>query len=131
MKKILAEGLCSTNGKGLWSDHVVKDLPVKLFTHGEFMEDRGTMWGSLHVVFRKKDWNINKHGLIYTDDKFVRDIRKVLKKAGYKHCTKNDIGYSEQGRQGLNYVDFDIGHKLCQEIRSKGFKVKIWSFNND
>jgi hypothetical protein len=124
--KIIAKGVCSTNGKGIWSNHVVKNIPVILIPEDEFMLDGNELYGHLQAHFSKKDWDVNKHGLIYTDDRFKKDIRKVLKVNGFKNY--HDIGYSEQGMQGANYVDFDIGNNLCREIIDKGFKIKTWSY---
>jgi hypothetical protein len=72
--------------------------------------------GNLKVTFSPNDWDVYTDGLIYLDNCFLDDVRKALKKY---FINGNDIDYSEQGRQGITFVDFDIGNKLAKEIKLK------------
>jgi hypothetical protein len=105
--QFVLEGKASTDGKGLWSNEVKKDIPIKIY-FSEFHAD---------AFFSLNDWDTYKVGLIYTDKTFLNDVRNLLKNAGLKHY--QDIDFSEQGLQGVNYVDFDLGKKLYQELRKK------------
>lgn len=111
-----AKGLANTNGKGLWTKDVVNKIKVKLQL--DYFEYHGELIVHLRVVFKLNQWDTRNNGLIYTDLQFERDIKTTLHCAGFKNA--NDICYSEQGMQGLNYVDFDVGHKLSEELRAKG-----------
>lgn len=68
-------------------------------------------FGELRVFFDKRTWNINKDGLIYTDNLFERELRRELTKLG---LVGSDVEYSEQGMQGNNYVSCDVGSKFIK-----------------
>jgi hypothetical protein len=116
-------GIGKTNGRGLWSRAVVS-VPFTLEISDRYgitaYEDG--LYSHAHAVFEKKDWDVNKLGLIYTDSSFLKDVQTVLKNAGIKQY--NDIGYSEQGAQGNNFVDLCVGSKLLSELVNTG-KIKI------
>jgi len=94
--------ILSTDGSGLWSDKIA-DIRIQEIVIVDLDED--DTFGSLHAVFDTQDWNTEKDGLIYTDKQFLADLCRYLEKQG---INITDIGYSEQGRQGDNFVDFDI-----------------------
>lgn len=101
-----------TNGKGLWSNEVrcvkVSSLHLCLMSLDNYdIEDSTEVIGELRVTFTKRSWNVSKHGLIYTDPRFVQALRAALKDVGFKGFSAVD--YSEQGMQGDNYVSFDVG----------------------
>jgi hypothetical protein len=96
--------VCSTNGKGYWS-RTVKAVNVTGATVS-YVNDEGD-FGELRVYFN--NWDTNKLGLIYTDKQFMREFKEVLaSKLGFTAKQLNNIGYSEQGMQGDNYVSMDI-----------------------
>lgn len=98
MKKL--DAILKTSGKGLWS-RVSKDVRVVGY---EFVDPY-----ELRVYFDKRTWKVELHGLIYTDDAFLRQIRKLI---CAKHKTVTKIEYSEQGMQGDDYVSLDYTVRL-------------------
>jgi len=93
----LPSTVLNTSGKGIWSSKS-KAVKIKSF---EVMYEK-SMPISLKVFFDIKNWDVKKDGLIYTDPQFEFELNLFLSKFGYK------IMYSEQGLQGIDYVDFDI-----------------------
>lgn len=111
--KIKFHANLETSGTGLWSERktVVEVTDIKLACIDD-EED----YGELRVYFNTKSWNVNRDGLIYTDPKWLRSLRVVLSEQGYNIA---DIGYSEQGMQGNNYVSLDVGKKFLDSYRAK------------
>lgn len=98
--------VCDTNGKGLWTE---KSRPVKvnkleLVKYDEFES------GELRAYFTKSSWDVEKHGLIYTDKQFVKDLQAALKDTGLNGL----VEYSEQGMQGDTFVSFDTDAKFTK-----------------
>jgi len=100
------KAILHTDGSGLWSN-IVREI-----TCNE-MEVRNLSWDDepyeLKLYFTDKSWRIKKHGLIYTDELFLKEFRQFLKSMGAPTSAVKDVGYSEQGMQGENYVSFDVG----------------------
>ena len=97
-----------TAGNGLWSDleravRITNIEPRVLPGGGD------EMWGWLHVYFDRRTWDIEQHGLIYTDRLFLRELQAFLDLHG---LPGKDVTYSEQGMQGDNYVSCDAGTKF-------------------
>jgi hypothetical protein len=78
-------------------------------------------FGELRVFFHKKSWNPEKHGLIYTDSLFLKELKIHLKKIK----VEGKIDYSEQGMQGNNYVSLDVDNKFMLSWIAKKFKTVI------
>lgn len=114
MKKI--NFICHTNGSGLWSyeERTVKINDLKI---GYLTEN----FGELRAYFGNKNWDTEKHGLIYTDRLFIKELRKNLEKIGFSKKAANDVDYSEQGMQGDNYVSLDFGKYFFKELFPKTF----------
>jgi hypothetical protein len=95
--------ILNTAGNGLWSgeERAVTVTNIKL---GYVSDDLD--FGELCVYFNKKTWDVTKHGLIYTDRQFLRELQAFLDAQG---LPGDDVSYSEQGMQGDNYVSLDIG----------------------
>ncbi len=91
-----------TGGDGLWS-RAKRLVPV---THLELSASDEGDYGELRVYFDVRNWNVNKLGLIYTDRAFMTSLQRRLTKLG---LTGADVGYSEQGMQGDDYVSCDVG----------------------
>ena len=100
-----------TDGSGYWSSRAaeVRITGVKLFTYeaedDEDAEDYNN-FGELQIHFNTDDWRPDQHGLIYTDDLFKKELVDYFTSIG---VDASDIGYSEQGMQGDNYVSLDAG----------------------
>lgn len=63
-------------------------------------------WLHCRFYFDPKCWDVEKHGYIYGNDKFIRELWGRLDARGWAvpHC----INYSESGMQGDCYVDMDV-----------------------
>lgn len=95
----------NTAGDGYWSGTAksVKTTELKL----GYEDDDGN-FGELRVYFDKRTWNCGLHGLIYTDKKFMKELRAALVKAGFSKAAAADVDYSEQGMQDERYVSCDV-----------------------
>lgn len=93
-----------TDGKGLWSNEkrAVKVHRCEVAYLDD--EDKPTS-GELRVYFTKATWDTEKHGLIYTDGRFMTELKVYLRTLGLV-C---GVDYSEQGMQGRDYVSCDVG----------------------
>lgn len=116
LKKILKLTLnkpiiASTDGSSIWSG-CKKTTKIKriAFTSCSYEPDSRYCKPYLHVearfYFTKKDWNIWNDGLIYTDYKWINQVRKKFNELDcVKGLTsKSSLQYTEQGMQGDNYV---------------------------
>jgi hypothetical protein len=97
-------GTLRTDGEGLWSDEV-RNVVLTGMELSSWDEGNGDKWGELRVVFDEDSWDVEEHGLIYTDEVFLRGLRELLSGLGYN---TSHIYYSEQGMQGDNYVSLDV-----------------------
>ena len=96
---------------GLWSGrnqpkHVTGQLVFRMQSH---TQSDGTLdrWIHARFYFDSKLWDVDKHGLIYTDETFMDALHARLRARGWQQ-PENCISYSESGMQGDNYVDFDV-----------------------
>jgi hypothetical protein len=102
-----------TVGDGWWSN-VAKTVTIKNMYLGNYVgfdDYDNQYYGELCVQFDKSTWNTNEDGLIYTDSRFLKELRAFLKEHG---LPGNDVDYSEQGMQGADYVSFDAGDKFIR-----------------
>lgn len=114
--------LLETDGRGYWSD-VQRSVKVKrVEAYLQKWAGADYWYSELKVYFTKRSWDIEKHGLIYTDDTFERGLKAWLREE-FGRVVANDIDYSEQGMQGDDYVSLDIGEK-ASVILLKRFGVK-------
>jgi len=100
-----------TRGDGYWSNKSKKVTVTNIRLEGVMLDGK-RMFGELRVYFSPKSWDTYKHGLIYTDSLFLKQLRKFLKSYGFP---ASDVNYSEQGMQGDDYVSLDAGNKFCKE----------------
>lgn len=89
----------TTGGNGLWSN-VAKDVVVnRIVWDGN---DDGETFVKLYLDGRT--WSQKKDGLIYTDETFKKNMRKILTKLQSKgelpDLPWEDLDYTEQGMQG-------------------------------
>jgi hypothetical protein len=91
-----------TGGNGLWS-RAKRLIPV---TRLELSTNDEGNFGELRVYFDVRNWDVDKLGLIYTDRAFMTSLQRRLDKMGLVGA---DVGYSEQGMQGTDYVSCDVG----------------------
>jgi hypothetical protein len=102
-----------TNGKGFWTS-VAKSVKI---TGLNLRHDEEFKYGELQVMFSEKSWDVDRHGLIYTDDLFIKQLRKYLISIG---LDSSDVNYSEQGMQGDNYVSLDAGPNFIESFKKVG-----------
>ena len=96
----------TTDGSGYWSDVAVTVQTTHLQVP-YLNEERD--FGELRVYFNTNTWRIDRHGLIYTDRKWIDELRTALSERGYD---AGDISYSEHGMQGEDFVSLDVGEKF-------------------
>lgn len=109
-----------TNGRGLWSDKVATVITTHMTLQAWEIDwnsrNKGKYYGELRLYFDTSNWNINKDGLIYTDERFLREFKRALKARG---LPERGVDYSEQGMQGKNYVSFDVGDTFVKSYSRK------------
>jgi hypothetical protein len=94
----------NTSGLGLWS-RAARETKVKrieLDIRQPFDGDKYVP-KSVNVYLTRKSWDVDKHGLVYTDPRWIKEFRAALRSVGFK----GKVSYSEQGMQGDNYVNLD------------------------
>jgi hypothetical protein len=111
MNKLTA--VLSTNGLGYWSE-VAKDVKVIGYTVPYINDEQD--FGELRVYFDTKSWNVDTDGLIYTDRQFEKQLKDLLTQIGLRG---DDVGYSEQGMQGDNYVSLDVGEAFIRSLEGR------------
>ena len=112
--------VCMTDGKGVWSESIrtitIRRIELDYISPTD-EELLGATDENLYVAFRvyftKKDWDIQRHGFIYTDERFIRELRKQMNKMPTFRgifATRGDaaVDYTEQGQQGINYVSVAV-----------------------
>lgn len=102
-----------TDGSGLWSntDKRVKVTKLEAVPVDEDCPD----FGEVRVHFNVRSWDVQKYGLIYTDNRWLRELKNVLRKQGFSAAAVKELDYSEQGMQGVDYVSLDCGEKFLDE----------------
>lgn len=100
-----------TAGTGYWST-VAKAVGIVDIRLGYVGEDRE--FGELCVYFDESTWDVNEHGLIYTDRQFKEELNAFLIAQGL--CA---VGYSEQGMQGDDYVSCDVNEDFIDAWAAK------------
>lgn len=103
-----------TNGRGLWS---ARRAIVHVTSYSVLPCTRAL--GELRVYFDRKTWSVKKHGLIYTDKLFKKDLKAKLLREGYSAKAIRGLHYSEQGMQGDDYVSLDAGETFTTEYMSR------------
>lgn len=112
----------STSGHGLWGTRV-RDIEITKIVARVVPADNSLElpeFGELKVYFSKRTWKTEKHGLIYTDPLFLRQLHSFLRTLGLP-ATDRAVDYSEQGMQGDNFVSLDIGKKFINTMRRAGY----------
>lgn len=100
--------ILNTSGIGFWSNEA---RPVTTTHIALAYENDEGDFGELRVYFDTNTWDVDEHGLIYTDKGFIKDLRKALAEHGFAGF---DADYSEQGMQGDNYVSLDVGRDFIR-----------------
>lgn len=108
----------TTNGTGLWTNRSanIKINELQIHHVSRNTEKLNVFSGELRAFFSTKDWDVNKHGLIYTDRGWLKDFRNKLILSGFSKKAANSVHYSEQGMQSKNYVSLDAGSEFIKEF---------------
>lgn len=113
-----------TCGNGCWSN-IMKSVQVSKVKLRVSVDDpeqdilSTNSYYELKVFFTKKTWDLEKHGLIYTDELFIKELRKWFKNIGLLGY----VYYTEQGMQGDNYVSCDVDKKFVKSWIKAGHKI--------
>ena len=109
-----------TDGKGYWSNRktTVKVHKIEV-TCTEYPDYN---YVNVDVYFTKKTWEVRKHGLIYTDSKFERQLKSALKEFG---INTKQFGYTEQGMQDYEYVSMSADEKFVKSLLTLYFDRKL------
>lgn len=103
-----------TSGDGYWSSEQ-RDVGItRLDVFNLFYRDG--FRAELRAYFKKKDWNVDKHGLIYTDTAWIQFFKDQLLSIGFSKESLDKVDYSEQGMQGSDYVSMDVGDDFVREF---------------
>jgi hypothetical protein len=117
----------NTAGDGFWSNVINAEVEITdmciAYIDSDF--DLGPDFGELRVYFNTDTWDLEQHGLIYTDSLFIKQLRKFLHQHG---LPGHDVDYSEQGMQGDDYVSLDVGEEFL-EAWGKKFNINwtVWA----
>jgi hypothetical protein len=116
--KIKVNISAATDGSGLWSRHKTNVTIKEIEVHRPFrrIDERDKFSGELRAFFSNKDWDIRKHGLIYTDRGWLKEFRNKLMENGFSKKAANSVTFSEQGMQGDDYVSMDAGSEFIKEF---------------
>lgn len=116
------KNIINTGGDGLWSREIRKVQLSKMS-----LAFASPSFADLNVFFTKKSWDTYKHGLIYTDRRWLKEFRQLLVTLGFTAKASRDVDYSEQGMQGDNFVSLDVGKHFIKEYiaKSKSNKLEI------
>ena len=127
--KLVKTLTATTNGKGYWSTEKrtvgIEKIEIEniMNVNDEPIDSDSTDTPKmvyLRVFFTKKDWDVKKHGLIYTDTKWLTQLRKGLVEIG---VTAAGLNYTEQGMQGSDFVS------LCVYKKPKTIAAFIKAFD--
>ncbi len=121
------KALATTHGNGFWSNRQKTIKHNRAYIHFSNEESlikefelgklKSLNFAELRIYFTKKDWDINQHGIIYTDKNWIKDIRAYLIRLGYSNKAVKEVDYSESGMQGANYVSLDVGQAFLKETK--------------
>lgn len=117
MTKVKIKAKLKTSGRGLWTEQQRQVHITKL----KLTRDEDFGGGELQVYFDRKDWNIRKHGFIYTDPMFLRELQSLLKRRGLTGIS--GVDYTEQGMQGTTYVSLYVGQRFVNSFDRKFSKM--------
>ena len=101
-----------TGGSGYWSSEARTVRVIEVYL--AYVDDDAT-FGELRAKFNTQDWDVEQHGLIYTDPRWIEEFRALMKTLGFGPVAVEDISYSEQGMQGEDFVSMDVGSAFLAE----------------
>lgn len=110
-------GTCKTNGVGHWNQSPDIEVPIlKIEVRGKGTNWMGAQHGLVNVFFDTSVWTTDERGLIYTDEGWITDFKKLLaERYEFTEDALSSVAYSEQGMQGPDYVNLDVGPRFLRE----------------
>jgi hypothetical protein len=113
--------ILKTDGTGFWST-----VESKVELEGlDLSSNIKRTFGELRVIFNTDTWDVETDGLIYTDKGFMSQLKELLEANG---LDASDIGYSESGMQGENYVSLDVGENFIGSWLERGINFEEYNF---
>lgn len=103
-----------TDGCGYWTDQA---KPVKCNMIGLRIHDDEKS-GEIRVFFDTKTWNVKTDSLIYTDVKFLTDVKGFLSEIGLED---ESIDYTEAMMQGNHYVSLDCSENFIKKWKENEY----------
>lgn len=104
-----------TAGDGYWSG-VRKFITINRVRIA-YLDDEGD-FGELRAYFDPVEWDVDNDGLIYSDSAWMKNFKACMGTLGFSDAALNDVGYSEMGMQGNNYVSMDVGVDFIRECEA-------------
>ena len=104
------ELIATTDGKGFWSNKKA-DISIRKLEIEPCQDQLCTLEEIFVRVFWDPEyWNIEKDGLIYTDEGFRDSLsKKLCELYPGSGIDWSNLHYTEQGMQGKNFVHMIIG----------------------
>lgn len=118
-----------TAGDGHWTkvQKPVTVVGLEMIEYEDEDEQLDKRMGSLRLYFDTRSWNQAEDNYIYTDKGFLEGLKALLTPLGIFADT---LCYSEQGRQGRNYVDFDVDEAFIKSYEEAGYEnERFYRFN--
>jgi len=114
----------NTSGDGFWSDKV-KTVRITRVELAYVDDDLG--FGELRAYFDPAEWDVDNDGLIYTDSAWMVSFMNCMSTLGFSDTAIDDISYSEQGMQEVDYVSMDVGENFVKECEA----LYRWTINRE
>lgn len=112
---LLRDCTTRTSGNGMWSNHARPVTITKLELEGDFEAGFDPNFG-LSAVFPRRQWDVDKHGLIYADVAWLAQFRERLVEAGFSADAVASLQFTEHGMQGRDYVSLECGEQFAVEF---------------
>lgn len=109
-----------TDGNGLWTSHA----RTVCITGLSLLTTLRQNFGELRVFFDTRSWNVEQHGLIYTDPLFLYQLRLHFDDSG---LCGSDVEYSEQGMQGADYVSLEVYERFVSQWSEQRLPMAWWN----
>lgn len=114
----MSNPIFKTCGDGWWSKAVksVSIVSMHLDVYDDDLDEDEPEFGELRVFFDTATWNPKQDEFIYTDSRFLREMREWLDTQG---LPGDDVEYSERGMQGADFVSCDAGDLFVKAWKKK------------
>lgn len=113
-----------TSGDGYWSRQK-KFVTVNRVHLAQLDEE--VLYGELRAYFDPAEWDVTNDGFIYTDSGWMQNFMNCMSTLGFSDTAVEDISYSEQGMQDIDYVSMDVGPAFVRECEA----LYRWTINRE